>query len=79
MDEMKRTLFMKTIYAEETLIASELRNGAGYETYLCRRNYEDLLELIEQSGWYEEYRSFKIMAALYFANRQNCRQLPSTA
>lgn len=76
MDEMKKTLFIKTAYADEALKASERQNGAGYETYLCRRNYEDLLELIEQSGWYEEYRSFKIMAALCYAERQNSKQLP---
>ena len=76
MDEMKKALFVKTVYAEEALKDSEIRNGAGYETHLCRKNYEDLLDLIEISGWFEEYRSFKIMAALYCAKRQGYRQLP---
>ena len=73
--------FIKTMLAEEALKDSELRNGEGYETHLIRKNYEDLLELVEKSGWYEEYRSFKIMAALYFAgkSRTEHNRLPSIA
>ena len=77
MDKYKQALFIKTILAEEALKDSEHRNGAGYETHLCRRNYEDLLDLVETSGWFEEYRSFKIMAALYFANNKRVNQLPA--
>lgn len=76
MDKYQQALFIKTVLAEEALKNSELRNGAGYETHLCRRSYEDLLDLIEASGWYEEYRSFKIMAALYIANKSQSNMLP---
>lgn len=77
MNKYQQALFIKTILAEEALKGSEHRNGAGYETHLCRRNYEDLLDLVETSGWFEEYRSFKIMAALYFANNKRVNQLPA--
>lgn len=78
MEEMKKALFMETVLAEETLKNSINRNGAEYETFLCRRNYEELLDLIEASGWFEEYRSFKIMTALYLANREKYKLLPAS-
>lgn len=77
MDKTKQTLFIKTIIAEESLKHCLVSEGEGFEAYLKRENYENLLDLIEQAGLYEEYRSFKIMAALYFANRQEYKQLPT--
>ena len=77
MNKYQQALFIKAILAEEALKRSVNRVGEGYETYLCRRNYEDLLDLIETSGWYEEYRSFKIMAALYYANHRKLQLLPN--
>ena len=78
METIKITLFIKTILAEDSLKNSMIREGEGMETHLKREHYENLLDLIEQSGWYEEYRSFKIMAALYFAGRKDKKQLPQT-
>lgn len=69
MNRVKQVLFIKAILAEKALNRSLLTQGESYETHLCRQNYEDLLDLIEKSEWYEEYRSFKIMAVLYFADK----------
>ena len=77
MGNYQQALFIKTILAEDALNRSITRNSECYETHLYRRNYEDLLDLIEVSGWFEEYRSFKIMAALYFATRGERHRLPS--
>ena len=81
MSKIKQVLFIKTILAEEALKNSQIRNGEGYETHLHRNNYESLLDLIEKSGWYEEYRSFKIMAALYYAGKEYTehKKLPRVA
>lgn len=71
---IKQTVFIKAIIAEENMKRTLALFGEGHEAELARNNYEDLLDLIEKSGWYEEYRSFKIMAVLYYAN-QNAEQL----
>lgn len=79
MDEMKRTLFIKCILAEDSLKYSREVYGEGLETHLKRENYGSLLDLIENAGWYEEYRSFKIMAALYYAQQNHIKRLASSA
>lgn len=80
MDKMKQTLFIKCILAEDSLKTSIALYGEGLETYLKRENYESLLDLVEDAGWYEEYRSFKIMAALYYAQQQqDVKRLANTA
>lgn len=76
MEKVKQTLFIKTIIAEETLKRNLDQYGEGYETYLCWENYNNLLDLIVESGRYEEYRGFKIMIVLRFANHREYKQLP---
>ncbi len=79
MNEKKKNLFIKCILAEESMNASRMMHGEGMETHLKQQNYFDLLDLIEEFGWYEEYRSFKIMAALYVAQQDCVKCLPSIA
>ena len=74
MNNLKQLLFIKAILAEESLNRSIMIKGEGIETHLNRQNYENMLELIEKSGWYEEYRSFKIMAVLCFARKNPFEQ-----
>lgn len=79
MDSIKQTVFIKTIIAEENMKRILALFGEGYEAELSRKNYEDLLDLVEKSGWYEEYRSFKIMAVLFYSNGNVNKKLMNTA
>lgn len=79
MEKIKQNLFIKCILAEENMKNSRIKYGEGMETHLKQQNYYDLLELIEESGWFEEYRSFKIMVALYYAQHAHVKSLPNIA
>ena len=79
MNKIKQNLFIKAILAEESMNSCRMMHGEGMETHLKQQNYYDLLDLIEEFGWFEEYRSFKIMAALYAAQRDHIKCLPSIA
>ena len=74
MDSIKQTVFIKTIIAEENMKRILALFGDSHEAKLARNNYEDLLDLVEKSGWYEEYRSFKIMAVLFYSNSGNANK-----
>lgn len=76
-NEIKKALFINTILAEESLKESiEICGPADSVTMRKRVKYETLLQVIEDSGSYEEYRGFRIMVALRVVKEgSRCRLL----
>lgn len=79
MNDIQRSLFINCLIAEEAYKKSLLLNGkASLETKQKKTVYESLLQVIEDSGEYETYRSFRIMVVLRLAKEGAvCRQIPA--
>ena len=79
MNEIQKSLFINCLFAEEAYKESLRLNGkASLETKQKKTAYTSLLQVIEDSGEYENYRGFRIMVVLRFAKEGSvCRQIPA--